>query len=438
MIDAASSPLCQHDRTFTEQSSHRRSWLTAVVAVSFGALVWASPSTAGFPEAIERGGRFCGCGYGDGYHTCYSSGMRPLANLPPRTFPARVGTAGEKIYGCPRCGHTAFPGIDPMRSPAANTFYHRFDLYASAVSRDKVNARPIRPLNDPEEHVYHSYSQLDPDGNQREHSRRMIPSPFASQSTDHTLLNGEDPTQPPQMTEAESQQYRQYLEQKRLRKKFDKYLIEPEKTEPNQIIGGPPVGSRERRRIDETKVEQIKERMRRELAAEAQAAAEARRQAERSQRPSPMRDTEDALPSPSDQRVPSILEMEALLEDELRVPLDELLPPLNDHLPTDDNLNLPSDRFPLDPVDDPLEPTSREPIPRASDEEFDNADSARPSRLHQTRQWIHQPVDTPPPASLQNRIVQPLDAPEDAAHRVAALSRVEKRPTKSNFVKQPD
>ncbi|TWT93004.1 hypothetical protein [Neorhodopirellula pilleata] len=445
MNDVAALPSCPTHHVSTHRRKHRRRWLAAIAVVSVGAVVSTIPSLAGFPEAITRSGRLCGCGYGDGYHACYSSGIRPLANLPPRSFPARIGTDCEKFHGCPQCGNAAFAGVDPMRSPTADTFYHRFDRYAWAVSQNAANVRPMKPLVDPEESAGHYYSQLDPDGNQREYSTRSYPSPFASESMDHSVLRAEAPTNPPQMTEHELAEYREYLEQKRLQKKFDKYLIDPSETEPNQIIGGPPVGSEERRRIDESKVEQLKARMRRELAAEAESAAEAQRQAEQSRQPSPdqSRDREDSLPSPSDRSSPrdglspSILEMESSLEDELPVPLEQLLPPMNDTLPGEDTS--------LDPIDDPLIPTYPEPIPRGWEDQLDDADSAKPSSLHQTRSWIHQPSETtrvPRSSSLTHRSQYqndlPREASEDSSHRIAALSRVKKLPPKTNFVKQPD
>jgi len=35
---------------------------------------------------IQQLGRWCGWGWGDGYHACHNSSCRPLADLPPRAF----------------------------------------------------------------------------------------------------------------------------------------------------------------------------------------------------------------------------------------------------------------------------------------------------------------------------------------------------------------
>ncbi len=44
---------------------------------------------AGFPKPLETAGRLYGVYWGDGYHACASSGIRPGADLPPKSYSAR-------------------------------------------------------------------------------------------------------------------------------------------------------------------------------------------------------------------------------------------------------------------------------------------------------------------------------------------------------------
>jgi len=79
-------------------------WIgTAAIASGCFACIDFSRAYADWPEAIDRLGRFCGFGWGDGYHACQSSGTRPLANLPPRTFADRQQpVAHELLNPAPR------------------------------------------------------------------------------------------------------------------------------------------------------------------------------------------------------------------------------------------------------------------------------------------------------------------------------------------------
>lgn len=459
-------PLNQDSKLELKRASRQRRLIfVALAAVGIGNVSVPINMSAGFPEAIERSGRFCGRGYGDGYHACHSSGMRPLANLPPRTYPSRIGSMDEKINGCPQCGDVCVPGVDPIRSPAPDTFYHRFDQYARSVSHQRMHAEqsmsPFQALVDPEESIAHGYSQLDPQGNAPEYRNNVARRyPSINEPTVAATGNQEDESiDAPRMTEEEMVEYREYLEQKRLREKFDKYLIDPADTEPKQIMGGPPVGTETRRRIDEAKVRKIQERLRRELADEAEAKRQAERQAAMASENSLDRFQEDSLPSSSDRRVPSTLDdlpiesprsdrerfdssstaspdleaeaMDAMgMDDELPMPLDELLPPYPGES------QLPPTRSPFP-----------ETIPQGPRESLENFNSRKPTPTQQTRRWIQQPSDRTHQLA-QERIVQPSDRMDTTqthtseeltpAHRVATLPRNNEIPESWHFVKQPE
>ncbi len=301
---------------------------------------------AEFPETLARAGRLCGCSWGDGYHTCSSSGVRPLADLPPRSYPARVGSLDERMAGCPTCQPRMLPGVDPITSPGGPvTFYHRFDLYAAQVSHREAsaaNSGPVQPMIDPEAGI----------------ARPRSPREFQSQRPDYLNGSAESTSPPatktadgtpaaPALSEAELEEFRQYQAEKKLRKKFDKYMVDPEDIEPSQIFGGPPVGSEERRRIDEAKLRELQAEIRQR---ERQDAASDRLPSEPDN--TLPRASEDRLPSPSDRNLP----------------MDELLPPF------------PGDE--VDLLDQPLDraPSNRpqiETIPAGPGERVDPLDSVR-------------------------------------------------------------
>ena len=385
-----------------------RLWIVAIVMpLTCSVLGHSNNANAGFPEVVERGGRFCGYGYGDGYHACHSSGMRPLANLPPRTYAARVGTLAEKIVGCPTCRPRPLPGVDPIRARRPETFYHRFDRYAQQVSHREMqqNAnRPVQRLVDPEQEIARSYSQHDPQPNMREYDRSRIQtyrSPYANHGKS-TLINPEttadgEPVAPP-ISEKEMEEFREYQEAKRLRNKFDKYLIEPDEIEPNQVIGGPPVGTQQRRMIDERKVKALKEKIRRELAEDA-------RQSQSM--------IEDDLMSPSDSMAPSKID-----SDDETMPLNELLPPF----PGDDSL-----------LEQELTPET-DLNPSGSDQTL--KDSLK-SKLEELRS-----PETLPLRQTQTEFNAPLQVGSQAVPgppelRVAELPPSNKAPESWRFIKQP-
>lgn len=392
----------------------------AFSAVLMFALIPTTVSVGGFPEAIERGGRFCGRGYGDGYHACYSSGMRPLANLPPRTFAARVGTMDERNQGCATCSPRPLPGVDPIHYRKPETFYHRFDRYAESVSHQEAVSqhRPSRPLIDPEENLSRGYSMLDPESNVRENGSyggHRFGSPYTGMNTGgETVLDGSSSAS--QISDEEMEEFREFQETKRLRNKFDKYLIDPKETEPNQIFGGPPVGTEQRRRTDEAKVKALQEKLRRELAEEAAAKRAAQKEVAQL--------NEDSLMSPSDinpndnQRAPSMLDV----EEDSPMPMDELLPPFPDgDLTPPRSRQLPAPQRSFPEPDRTRRSLERIPTPDPTSpgmqEQLDDYDSAKPEPLRQTQIEFNAP--------MQTRI------DSEPAARVAVI------PEAWRFVKQP-
>ncbi|WP_404306747.1 hypothetical protein [Neorhodopirellula lusitana] len=426
-------------------------------------------STAGFPEVIERSGRFCGAGYGDGYHACHSSGLRPLANLPPRTYPARVGTLSEKINGCETCQPRRLPGVDPIQAKHPETFYHRFDRYADQVSHQETHqnfSRPVQPLIEPEEYLAPTYSQLDPHANRREHEQARSLGHGSPYTNFHPHTNNESNTQTadgepaaPPISEKEMEEFREYQESKRQRKKFDKYMIDPDRIEPNQIIGGPPVGTEQRRKIDEAKVNELKEKIRRELAEDALEDDDVNRFGDAAVYGD---ETvyEDQLLSPSDRKSPSVLD----LDEETPLSMEELLPPF----PKSDEFN--SDKFSnetlpesipapdptldsgVDLLSEPSESTLPEDgMPKTNwDDDLNRSDSIKPLPLHQTQTRTMQmtgPLLTANPSqpeplqteTTQPSISQPSTNPESSSpeHRVAEAPRKSRIPESWRFIKQP-
>ena len=360
---------------------------------------WIGTTSAGFPEMVERVGRFCGCSWGDGYHTCHSSGMRPMANLPPRSYPARTGNLADKVMGCRNCQspncqgtcqpnplHTSgtrdgFSTLRPTLLPTTRrpTFYDRFDEYAREVSfqaaATEAGARPVDPILDHESieghypktnsprfelhsnHIdtftHHGFSVW-----ASEEPSTATQSVQTFNNTDTNIDAPAESTSLPkhQLTEEEIQRFRDYQEHQRLEKKYKKYLIEPDEVEPFQTFGGPPVGSEQRRLLDENKVNEL-------LKAKSQQLPPPSMEKEES--------SEDSLPSSSD-LLDSPIE-EPALDDAM--PLEQLLPPY----PEENS----------DPSTDSVGPLSW-PTPSATDS------------------LTHQP---PPSASTRNFIRQPSDNP---------------------------
>ena len=88
--------------------------LATFILVSCCLTVWASTAEAERPKPLDRAGRLFGAGWGDGYHACESSGIRPLADLPPRSNLNRSKPT-----------HSFKPSLPISHTPP--TFYDRFD-----------------------------------------------------------------------------------------------------------------------------------------------------------------------------------------------------------------------------------------------------------------------------------------------------------------------
>ncbi|MCM2369235.1 hypothetical protein [Aporhodopirellula aestuarii] len=340
-----------------------------------------SVATAGFPETLARGGRVCGCCWGDGYHTCHSSGVRPLADLPPRSYAARVGTPQERIAGCPTCQPRRLPSVDPITSPRGpETFYHRFDQYAAQVSHREAQASsrgPVQPIIDPEAGV------AAPRYERETHAIHSLPQNRLLNSTRGSVNATADGTPAaPALSVQELEELRQLQAEQRLRKKFEKYLINPEDIEPSQTFGGPPVGTELRRKLDEAKTEQLQAQLRQERL------ERFRREDEQLDSTKPFSgdsnaEGEDGMNSPSDRELP----------------LDTLLPPFpqkeelrEEELLQDQPLPFPKqyDELDVEILDEEI--LDGETVPQRITEPLDNLDSARPSRLQQTQLDFNAPI----------------------------------------------
>lgn len=74
-----------------------------------------SAVAAGGIEPIQRLGRCLGVGWGDGYHACASSGCRPGADLPPRSYASQFNNqqlAGSIVSGKIVSGCTFYDAFD--------------------------------------------------------------------------------------------------------------------------------------------------------------------------------------------------------------------------------------------------------------------------------------------------------------------------------------
>jgi hypothetical protein len=273
------------------------------------------------------------------------------------------------------------------------TFYDRFDEYARKVSFEaaaaEVGARPVDPIIDHESIEGHYPETNSP--RFRLHSKHI--DEFTHQG--FSVLTNEDPSTtslsesaadnsavtsdmtpanealPKQhLTEEEIQRFREYQEHQRLEKKYQKYLIDPEEIEPSQTFGGPPVGSEQRRLIDERKVDELLKSKPLQL-------------------PPSIRENEtfeDSLPSPSD-LLEASPELPEASEAEENLLLEELLPPY----PDDDNLL---------PKSDAAQP-SPWPIGSATDSLTQPSLSVAPT--HSSRNFIRQPSeDVTTPATTEH------------------------------------
>ncbi|EMI53720.1 hypothetical protein RSSM_04861 [Rhodopirellula sallentina SM41] len=388
---------------------------------------------AGFPETIQRSGRLCGCGWGDGYHACHSSGVRPLADLPPRSYAARTGTPAERIAGCPTCRPRPLPGVDPITSPRGpETFYHRFDQYAAQVSHREAHANrgPVTPITDPEFGAgMNNYE--DPSDRSYVPRNRYLPRAGSGDSVMPTTPSGTNSSvnatadgspAAPAMSVQELEEFRQYQAEQRERKKIEKYLIGPEDIEPSQTFGGPPVGSQERRKLDEAKIERLR------------AQIEANRRQQQMQQQPYVNTPGSAEDVGNTTDLESDLDLESRLDADLTspsdqtqsTPMDDLLPPFprEEELRQDEQRrrgnSTPLERAPSESTPD------IEDIPPGLGEQLDRFDSIRPESLRQTQLNLNAPAQRSESTS-RHRAFQPISQPQ---------ARVAEVPD-WRFVKQP-
>ncbi len=432
----------------------------SVVCAPYGPFSVSSIATAGFPESLERGGRLYGCGWGDGYHSCHSSGVRPLADLPPRSYAARVGTPQERIAGCPTCRPRMLPSVDPITTPRGpETFYHRFDQYAAQLSHREAHAAigPVQAIIDHEAGAGMN-NYRDP------YDSPPIPRNRFLESNEPTVsVNATSDGSPaaPALSVTELEEFRQYQAEQRERKKFEKYLIDPDDIEPSQTFGGPPVGSEERRKLDEEKIRQLERDIQRQRLEQERARRDAMPE-------STGADLEDGLRSPSD-RTPSDRTPRdrgannqgpnnpAPSDQDMSMPMDSLLPPF----PREEELRQDERRrdelrrdflYREQPLPDPTQPTESgrsdeddlliepddtpgvklpgiENILPGLGEQLDQLDSIRPERPRQTQLDFNAPVrpDGSNGTAASNRTFNPISQPQA---RVAEIPDW-------RFVKQP-
>ena len=110
-----------HDMQIQKKRKHAQ--LASLVA-SIAAAMFANSVNAGGFEPIQRLGRHCGFGWGDGYHACKDSGFRPGADLPPRSY-------HKQFFNARAFGASCAPGS----ACAATSFYDQFDAAANLRPR---------------------------------------------------------------------------------------------------------------------------------------------------------------------------------------------------------------------------------------------------------------------------------------------------------------
>jgi hypothetical protein len=90
-----------------------------VVILTVAASLPAATGRGQIAGTLERAGRLHGLCWGDGYHACQSSGVRPLADLPPRTV-------------APTASIVSHPKRHKHRPSKRATYYDHFDARRQA------------------------------------------------------------------------------------------------------------------------------------------------------------------------------------------------------------------------------------------------------------------------------------------------------------------
>ncbi|MEM6364300.1 MAG: hypothetical protein AAF745_07730 [Planctomycetota bacterium] len=233
------------------------------------------------PECVDRLGRICGCGWSDGYHACVSSGVRPLDNLPPRSFAAQTTPRPQRLVP----SQASYPSataihITPPRSVthskshvfATNGIGSPLTFYDHVDSLRSVSYGWIRtdPIDDPEAAFLPNSGPMEPvPGYAIPRARLESPSQAAWPSRRSNQPPGQLPNfseTPPSndavdrsgapLSDAELEAFRDYQRHREQKRRFEKYLIEPDDVEPSQSFGGPPAGSEARKQIQESQLRQ--------------------------------------------------------------------------------------------------------------------------------------------------------------------------------------
>ncbi|MEM6778509.1 MAG: hypothetical protein AAF670_12695 [Planctomycetota bacterium] len=364
--------------------------LARIGAIVVGSQLQVATVVAGFPELTDRVGRFCGYGWGDGYHACRSSGARPLANLPPRSYSARTGNFADRWFGCPQepaCGvPSCWSHVDfnaGIGISTGQTFYDRFDALAQQLRYEQLKSMSHPPLAttpilDPEAGMFPSTASRGPSNTWSE-----------LKSTGPSIVM---PPAEASLTPDEVQQFREYQEFLEQKKRFGKYLVDPDEFEPAQSWGGPAVGTKERRAREEARIEQL--RRARQRATDHDSVETS---------PSDLSDF-DTDPNPESRWMPvAPSEPAPSTEDEAATSMEELLPPypsLDRRRPrTRDSIQWESPA--------PKTPDTAPAVPEINDQTSTSRTSTMPSRRH----FIRQPSSAGVPiqvatAPTQRRFIQ--------------------------------
>lgn len=145
-----------------------RHWVRAAV---MGLIVMGpTVASAELPhQPLERVGRLCGIGWGDGYHACSSSGFRPFADLPPKTYATtygakphlkrrladRIGATYYDLFDAAKAQCGKAPGCDSAPCDACDCGPAATPLGApvSPVIAPPIQSTPGPPAQTPPEQV---------------------------------------------------------------------------------------------------------------------------------------------------------------------------------------------------------------------------------------------------------------------------------------------